>query len=303
MTRTLLKTVAATFLALLPISGNAEAVSSRLISTDAGSSELIFALGLEQSLIAVDVTTQLPKGHRRLPNIGYHRNLSAEGLLSLNPTAVIGSEYMGPDSVINALTLAKVTLIRLPSAKDSEQLRKNIIRLAGALDQPDRGQQLSSRLDKQLITLKSRALREEQIAFILSVDSTSLRLAGKGSGGDALIQLMGGNNVADFNNYQTVSAESLMVMQPSIIIVAGKTIQTAVVDLMAANPILKHSPAGNKQQIIAVDGSTLVAGLSISAVEEALRLVTQLNSPINASINSSINASINASINTQAASH
>ena len=249
----------------------------RLISTDAGATELIFSLGLDKQLVAIDVTSHLPKGHKELPNIGYHRNLSAEGLLSLQPTAVIGSEFMGPPPVIGALQQAKVQLVRLPGAKNSEQLRSNITELASALNQQKRGEHLLQEVDEQLSALKNLPLENKKIAFLLSMDTAKLRLAGQGSSGVALIDLLGGKSVANFNNYQTVSAESLMAMQPDIILVAGKNQQTAADELLKDNPILLHSPAGLNGRIIAVDGSTLVAGLSVSAIEEALRLATLLN--------------------------
>lgn len=266
--------------AALLISLNASLANSepqRLISTDAGATELIFSLGLEQSLVAVDVTSQLPKGHQPLPNIGYHRNLSAEGLLSLEPTAVIGSEFMGPPPVVSALQQARVQLVRLPGAKTSAQLRSNISELATALQQRERGEALIQHLDQQLSALQQQPLNGQKIAFLLSMDTAKLRLAGAGSSGVALIDLLAGDSVAEFKNYQTVSAESLMAMQPDIILVAGKNTTTAVDELIAANPILLHSPAGLNHRIVAVDGSTLVAGLSVAAVGEALRLATLLN--------------------------
>lgn len=270
-------TALAVTLSLGLISQPATSDEQRLISTDAGATELIFSLGLAHSLVAIDVTSQLPKGHKDLPNIGYHRNLSAEGLLSLEPTAVIGSKFMGPAHVVGALQQARVKLVRLPGAKTSEQLRSNILKLASALNQRKRGQQLLQQVSEQLVQLKSQSLVDQKIAFLLSMDTAKLRLAGNGSSGVSLIQLLGGSSVADFNNYQTVSAESLMAMQPDIILVAGKNPATAVDELLNANPILLHSPAGINSQIISVNGSTLVAGLSVSAVEEALRLATLIN--------------------------
>ena len=172
-------------------------------------------------------------------------------------------------------------LVHLPSATPSEQLRSNIGKLAEALKQHQRGSLLLKQLDKQLIALKQQPLNHLKIAFLLSMDSTKLRLAGAGSSGVAFIKLLGGNSVAQFNNYQTVSAESLLAMQPDIILVAGNNPATAVDQLLTANPVLLHSSAGRNGRIIAVDGSTLVAGLSIAAVDEALRLATALSKQYN----------------------
>jgi len=262
----------------LPVSVYA-ADEQRLISTDAGVTELIFALGFEDDLIAVDVTSKLPEGHPKLPNIGYHRTLSAEGLMSLNPSVVIGSEHIGPSSVVTALKQADVKFVQLSSAKNSEQLRDNIRSLSMALEQKEKGQALLESVDQKLATLDKVNLSGERVAFLLSMDDSKLRLAGEGTTGHSFIELMKASNVADFKNYRNISAESLFEMKPSVIIVAGSDVENAVQSLLAANPVLAHTPAVKNKRIVAVNGSALVAGLSVSAINEAIRLTQQLSNP------------------------
>jgi len=262
----------------LPVSVYA-ADEQRLISTDAGVTELIFALGFEDDLIAVDVTSKLPEGHPKLPNIGYHRTLSAEGLMSLNPSVVIGSEHIGPSSVVTALKQADVQFVQLSSAKNSEQLRDNIRSLSLALEQKEKGQALLESIDQKLATLDKVNLSGERVAFLLSMDDSKLRLAGEGTTGHSFIELMKASNVADFKNYRNISAESLFEMKPSVIIVAGSDVENAVQSLLAANPVLAHTPAVKNKRIVAVNGSALVAGLSVSAINEAIRLTQQLSNP------------------------
>ncbi len=262
----------------LPVSVYA-ADEQRLISTDAGVTELIFALGFEDDLIAVDVTSKLPEGYPKLPNIGYHRTLSAEGLMSLNPSVVIGSEHIGPSSVVTALKQADVQFVQLSSAKNSEQLRDNIRSLSMALEQKEKGQALLESVDQKLATLDKVNLSGERVAFLLSMDDSKLRLAGEGTTGHSFIELMKASNVADFKNYRNISAESLFEMKPSVIIVAGSDVENAVQSLLAANPVLAHTPAVKNKRIVAVNGSALVAGLSVSAINEAIRLTQQLSNP------------------------
>ncbi|MBU2964263.1 ABC transporter substrate-binding protein [Amphritea sp. 2_MG-2023] len=249
----------------------------RVISTDAGVTELMFALGLDKQLIAVDVTSQLPPDYPKLANIGYHRTLSAEGLLSLNPTVVIGSEHTGPENVLMALKQANVKFVPLNSAKTGQQLEDNILQLSAALNQTDKGQALLASVNGKLAKIEQHHLAGERVAFLLAMDETKLRLAGRGTSGDAFIQLMKAENVAGFDNYRNISAESLLEMQPTIIIVAGRTADTAVPKLLAANAVLAHTPAGKQQRIVAVDGASLVVGLSVSAIDEAIRLTQQLS--------------------------
>ena len=75
----------------------------RLVSADAGATNMIVALGLADSLVAVDVTSPASGDLAELPRIGYHRNLSAEGLLSLSPTHLVGTDHMGPDTTLSVL--------------------------------------------------------------------------------------------------------------------------------------------------------------------------------------------------------
>ncbi|TAA41745.1 MULTISPECIES: heme/hemin ABC transporter substrate-binding protein [Corallincola] len=272
--RTTICTVAVSATLLVASSANLYA-AERLVSTDAGATDLIVAMGLADELVAIDVTSQPPQG-KQLPSVGYHRALSAEGLLSLKPTTVVGSEHMGPPAAVQALESAKVQLVQLPSADTPTDLANNIQQLAAALNRPEQGEALLIQLNRQLGLLNEVDRSEQRVAFLLAMDPSKLRLAGAGTGGDAFIDLLGAQNVAEFDNYRNVSAESLLSMQPTVILVAGKVTDQAVTSLLTANPILQHTPAGSQQRIIAVDGSSLVAGLSMAAVAEAKRTSAQL---------------------------
>jgi len=260
---------------------NSKVSTERIISTDSFVTELVTALGQQERLVAIDVTSRQPPGVDTLPNIGYHRNLSAEGLLSLRPTLVIGSEHIGPPNVVKALAAANIPLIRLPSAQSIVQLESNINTLALELAQPNEGSELVQNLhaaQQKLDALSlSLSFKKKRVAFLLSMSPDKLRLAGLGTSGQAFIQLLGATNVANFENYQNVSAESLLAMQADIILVAGRSPSTAVESLLSAHPVIAFSAAAKSKAILSLDGSSLVAGLSLVAVEEALRILQKLS--------------------------
>jgi len=256
---------------------NTKPTAPRLISTDAFTTELLFALEADHQLIAVDVTSKLPADYRKLANIGYHRTLSAEGILNLRPTRIIGSEHMGPPTVLSALEQANIDVLKLPAALSSEQLSSNISVLARAVSREHKAQQLLAQLDTQLQQLQQYSLNNQRIAFVFALDANKLRLAGSHTNGDALIALTQGSNVADFENYRSVSAESLLALAPDIIIITGRNADSGIDDVLVANPILKHTPAGKNNNIVAVDGNTLIAGLSPAAVDQALAVAKRVN--------------------------
>ena len=75
--------------------------SSRITVAGGSITEILYFLKEEDRIIGVDITSNYPKDTQKFPSIGYVRNLSAEGVLSLKPTLIIGEDDMGPPDVIN----------------------------------------------------------------------------------------------------------------------------------------------------------------------------------------------------------
>lgn len=255
--------------ALLPLHSIAE--PQRIISTDSSASNLLMTLGLSEELVAVDVTTQLPKG-KTLANVGYHRNLSAEGLLSLEPTLVVGSEHMGPEATIRALDQAGVEIIQLPTAMTTFQLKENITQLAKLLGAEDAGHESILSIDAKLNQLKKLSIGGQTAVFLLSNNGNTLRAAGTGTGGAAFLKLLGADSIVHFENYRNLSAEALLSLEPDIIIIASTNPNADTAELIRNSPALELTHAAKKQKIIAVNASALIAGISTAAIDEALRI-------------------------------
>src|ERR1041385_1275595 len=65
--------------------------------------EIIWALGAQDKVVGVDLSTTYPPDVKNKQTVGYHRALSAEGILSLHPTAVIHDNNIGPPQVVQQL--------------------------------------------------------------------------------------------------------------------------------------------------------------------------------------------------------
>lgn len=64
---------------VLPLGASA---SERIVSIGGDVTEIVYALGAEQQLIARDSTSLHPQAAAALPDVGYMRQLNAEGILS-----------------------------------------------------------------------------------------------------------------------------------------------------------------------------------------------------------------------------
>src|SRR4051812_12619642 len=81
---------------------------SRLVSIGGSLTEIIYALGEERHLVARDTTATYPEAATKLPDVGYMRALSAEGVLSVNPSAILVVEGSGPADALAVLSKAGV---------------------------------------------------------------------------------------------------------------------------------------------------------------------------------------------------
>lgn len=83
--------------------GKADGQERRIVSVSKQINEFIYAIGAEHDLVAVDLTSIYPPQIRKLPTVGYHRALSAEGIISMKPTVFLTDGNVGPDAVLDQL--------------------------------------------------------------------------------------------------------------------------------------------------------------------------------------------------------
>lgn len=254
-----------------------QAAQERIISAGSAVTELILALHAEQSLVAVDVTSQLPEG-QPLPKIGYHRRLSAEGLLALSPTKLIGSDEMGPAPVLQQLKSTGVDIEVVNTQANVDGLKARIDQIATILNKPQEAQQLKSLVDQQVQSLKANQPTEQKkkVLFLLIHEGRAANVAGTDTTPDAIISLAGAINPAadKITAYKPLSSESMVEMQPDVILVSGRSFEKlggpdAIIKMM---PLLAATPAGQNKQIMAIDGAALVGGLGLKSLAEAKRL-------------------------------
>ncbi|HAS6173207.1 TPA: ABC transporter substrate-binding protein [Vibrio vulnificus] len=254
-----------------------QAAQERIISAGSAVTELILALHAEQSLIAVDVTSQLPED-QQLPKIGYHRRLSAEGLLALSPTKLIGSDEMGPASVLQQLKSTGVDIEVVNTQANVDGLKARIDQIAAILNKPQEAQQLKSLVDKQVQSLKVNqpTNQKKKVLFLLIHEGRAANVAGTDTTPDAIINLAGAINPAadKITAYKPLSSESMVEMQPDVILVSGRSFEKlggpdAIIKMM---PLLAATPAGQNKQIMTIDGAALVGGLGLKSLAEAKRL-------------------------------
>ena len=254
----------------------------RIISAGAGVTELILALDAGNELVGVDSTSHLPEQFSDVKQLGYHRMLSAEGILALSPNLLIGSEVMGPETTLALLSKANIRVVKLPQANDETQLMANIDQLGQLLNKQENANRLKQQLHQQLskIASKQRQLSaiKPKVVFMLLQEGRGARVGGRGTAADTIIELAGAENGADFDGYKTLSQEGVLVLQPELILLSSRSDSNSPqsADLLKQMPLLAHTPAGKALHFHNLSPQSLIGGLGISAIAAADELATQL---------------------------
>lgn len=237
--------------------------AERLVVAGGSLTELIFAMGAGGQVVGVDETTSYPPQTAALPHIGYWKQLSCEGILSLRPDSFITWQDAGPQLVLDQLRAQKISVVTLPRVPATvEQMYANIHELAKALRVPEQGDALVTRIRQRLNSVQQSTAEKKspvKAMFILSAGSSAPQVAGKGSVADAILTLAGAQNVASHRQYKSYSAESLIAANPQVIVVTSQMVDGDLNRLRAIAGIT-HTAAWKNQRIVTVD-QALILGM------------------------------------------
>lgn len=254
----------------------------RIISAGSAVTELIYALDAQDSLIAVDVTSKMPQTNQ-LPKIGYHRQLSTEGLLALQPTQIIGSDEMGPQTTLDLLSQSNIKVNVVNTKPTIKGLLERIDEIALLTHHQENSQQIKDKVNKKVAQLKSNIpvkTKQKKVLYLLLHEGRAPYVAGSGTTMDEMIRLAGAINPAQplISSFKPLSIEAMISMQPDVILVSNRSLVKleGIDNIIKSIPTLASTPAGINKQIIGVSGSALVGGLGLATLDEAARLNTLL---------------------------
>ncbi|PSU94813.1 hemin ABC transporter substrate-binding protein [Photobacterium leiognathi subsp. mandapamensis] len=252
--------------------------TKKIISAGASITQIINALNAQDQLVAVDLTSKTLVD-KSVPKVGYHRQLSAENLMSLSPTNVIGSDEMGPQSTLDLLKQSGVSVDVVNSGETVKDLLQRIDQIASLTHHQQRAEVLKEKLNKQLNEIKQATANiktAKKVLFLMIHDGRPINVAGSNTTADSIISLAGAVNPAaeSVSNYKPISAEAIVTMQPDIILLSTRTASKikSMKDLVKQMPLIAATPAATNNALLTINGTALIGGLGLESVNEALRL-------------------------------
>ncbi|MBX9444803.1 heme/hemin ABC transporter substrate-binding protein [Dickeya chrysanthemi] len=246
--------------------------ADRVVTIGGDVTQIVFALQAGDKVVARDSTSLHPEAATALPNVGYMRQLNAEGILSMQPTLVLASALSQPSTVLEQVASRGVRVVTVPAPQAIEAIREKIQVIADALGVAPRGEALVQQVAQQLAAVPSQPSTARML-FILSHGGMNAMAAGQGTAADAAFRAAGLQNAMQgFNRYQPLSQEGVVASQPDWVVVTSDGAQSLGGEAAVWKlPGLALTPAGKHQRLLVVDDMALL-GFSLDTPAALLRL-------------------------------
>ncbi|RVU38255.1 hemin ABC transporter substrate-binding protein [Hwanghaeella grinnelliae] len=235
----------------------------RIVSVGGSVTETIYFLDRGLLLVGSDTTSSYPEAAKNLPKVGYMRNLSVEGVLSLEPTMVLLEEGAGPPVALDSLSSIGVRIEKVDEARSIADVVTKIRRIAGLVDAEGEGDELA-----RTVAARAKAIGEAvavvdtrpTVLFLLDVKDGALMTAGKNTSVESIVDLAGGRLVFDeFEGFKPVTAEAVQQADPDVILLMQHVgHRLGGEEAVARLPVMAHLRAAQEGRVIAMDGLLLL---------------------------------------------
>jgi iron complex transport system substrate-binding protein len=231
---------------------------TRIVSLNGTVTEILCSLGLESKIVGVDVTSTYPAAMTKLPRVGHNRDISAEAVLGLKPTLVIGLDGNIKPELAEQLKSANVRLLLYHPDDSIEGAKKLITQLADTLGYADKADAICKEIDRDTTGI-IRTTVLPKVLFIYARGTGTMMVAGKNNAVNSMIELAGGQNaVKDFDDYKPLTAEAVVSANPDVILMFDKGLESlgGISGLLQVQGIAQTN-AGKNKKVIEMDGQFL----------------------------------------------
>jgi iron complex transport system substrate-binding protein len=242
-----------------------DAVSQRVVGVSKQINEFMYAIGAQQVLVARDLTSIYPPQIRSLPSVGYHRGLSAEGIISMKPTLFLTDGNVGPETVLDQLKKVGIPIVIMNPGNTQDSAQMLLVELGKRFDRQQAGDSVLTQWKQafaQVAGDSSRwsADRKPRVLLMHFGQVVNNYLAvNRGSPADRMIQYAGGVNAIDSVGGMTrLSPELIAKARPDVIVATDVGFDRVGAAGFAALPGVSLTPAAKNNRIYRIDEGEII---------------------------------------------
>jgi iron complex transport system substrate-binding protein len=256
----------------------------RIVSIGSSLTEIIYGLGAEKLLVGVDSTSLYPREARELPQVGYMRALSAEGVLALKPTLILATTAAGPATTLDQLRSTGIEVMVLPDRYDYDSVVAKIAAVGKVTDKAAEAEAMIARGRTEMAALSARlagrlakAGSRPRVLFLLSMGGGAPQAAGRDTAADGIIRLAGGVNAIDgYAGYRPLTPEAVIASRADFVLVTRQTVDAlGGIQAILDQPAISRTPAGREGKVLQFD-TLLLLGFGPRTPQAAAELASAL---------------------------
>lgn len=234
----------------------------KIVSVGGSVTEILFALGLEDQIVATDTSSLYPMAATKLPKVGYYRQLSAEGVLSTQARVLFAASGVGPSNVVEQLRQVGMQAHVFAQNKSVNGLYDLIVSIGKQAGKARQANELVEQLKAQLALVEGSAQHASfRPVFLMSANERGLMAAGADTVPNLVMQLAGTPNpFNDINGYKPISVEAFLHVSPSHVLLPAHQSAGRTPEQICLLPALSTWAAVNGCNVHIVD-SLLFLGL------------------------------------------
>lgn len=254
--------MALVFLAATGLQAQTKYDTSRMVVLGGVLTETVYALGAGNRVVAVDASSLYPAEAMPKVKISYHRTLSPEGVVSLNPSIVLATDAAGPPAALEQIKAAGIPVV-IVKAEETEAGAKHVIReTANIIGKTAQGEALIRKMESELAEADAMAKGRKpvRVVFLYARGPNTMMAGGKGSSGDWLISRAGARNaIQGFDGYKPLNSEAMVAAAPEVFLLPRRGLESLqAVDGLLQQPGVALTPAGKARKIVTIDDSMIM---------------------------------------------
>ncbi len=245
--------------------GDAHA-GTRVVAVSKQINEFLYGIHAESVLVARDLTSIFPPQIKSLPSVGYHRALSAEGIISMRPTMLLTDGNVGPEPVLAQVRKVGIPVVTLPPGSTSDSAQLLMSKLGQMFHHERDADSVIAQWNADMaatladtLTWATGAKPRVMVMHMGQVANNYLALK-RGTPADQLIRWAGGVNAVDsVGGMMRLTPELIAKAAPDIIIATDVGFdRLGSAEKFAEMPGVAETPAGKARRIFRIDETELM---------------------------------------------
>jgi len=240
----------------------------RIVCLSKQLTEMVFALGKGHDIVAVDLSSTYPDSAKLLKTVGYHRALSPESIIAMNPDLVIHSNDISPENVLPQITKAGLNIRAFGGANTIDSARLLLKELGNFFKVEKTADAVLEKMNAGLAaaadSLQSLHIKDSTRVMIIHFglrNNNYFVMSGRNGVGDKMLRLAGCTPALyDGKGAREMSPEAVALANPDIIIATdyGYDKMGSMDKFIASVPGVALTNAGKNKRIVRFEEHDIV---------------------------------------------